>query len=74
MVFERILEEISEQAGNDFSADYIHLGQNLDPVMNGQQTFYIGFPRKALQLPRSPKKANTDSASNDTTSTTRKKQ
>uniref|UniRef100_A0A7S4WE36 Uncharacterized protein n=1 Tax=Ditylum brightwellii TaxID=49249 RepID=A0A7S4WE36_9STRA len=74
MVFEGILEEISEQAGNGFSADYVHLGRNSDPVMNGQRTFYVDFSRKAPPPPKTPKKAKTDGASNDVTTTTRKKQ
>jgi len=51
-----------------------HLGRNSDPVMNGQWTFYVDFPRRAPPPPKTPKKAKTDGASNDVTSTTRKKQ
>mmetsp|Transcript_7039 Transcript_7039/g.10631 ORF Transcript_7039/g.10631 Transcript_7039/m.10631 type:complete len:105 (-) Transcript_7039:837-1151(-) len=74
MVFERILEEISKQTGNGFSADYVHLGRNSDPVTNGQRKCYVDFPRKAPLPPKTPKKAKTDGASNDAASTTRKNQ
>jgi len=44
MVFDGIIEELSEGMDNGFSADYVHLGPKAPAVRNGNHQFFVDFP------------------------------
>lgn len=63
LVFDRILEEISEVNARGFSSDFVHFGPKADFVRNGSYQFIVEFPKSGAKV--------TSSSNNksDTTST-----
>lgn len=46
MVFENIVEEISEETGAGFAADYVRPGQKAHALLSGQHQFFVRFAAK----------------------------
>eukprot|EP01082_Thalassiosira_pseudonana_P003101 g2477.t1.1.5e174189 g2477 g2477.t1 contig12:204542-207964(-) len=45
MVFEGVIEELSEETTGGFAADYVHPGKNAALVQSGRQQFFVSFPK-----------------------------
>lgn len=45
MIFERIIEERSEQNKQGFSSDYVEAGDNALAIQNGRRQFFAEFPK-----------------------------
>jgi len=48
LVFENILEETSQQAGQGFSADYVGQGTHAHAVLTGNRQVFVRFARKQV--------------------------
>ena len=59
MVFEGILEEISESTASGFSADYVQPGPKSQALINGQYQFFVRFAVKKAPEPKETKKKTT---------------
>ncbi len=65
MVFESILEEISEDTVAGFAADYVRPGPKAHAIVSGQQQFFVRFAaKKALEPNDTKKKASKASTDN----------
>eukprot|EP00804_Cyclotella_cryptica_P004283 CCRYP_013482-RD/>CCRYP_013482-RD protein AED:0.03 eAED:0.03 QI:147/1/1/1/1/1/5/481/1228 len=63
MVFEKIIEETSEETNAGFAADYVRPGVNAPVVQNGTFQFFVRFASHAVpaqkETKKAPKKKNT---------------
>ena len=68
MIFESILEEISEDTVAGFAADYVRPGPKANAIISGQQQFFVRFAAKNAPEPNDAKKkaskASTDNVPN----------
>lgn len=81
LVFERILEETSEQNKGGFTSDYVHAGEQAFSVQNGHRQVFVEFPKDTRNKSKEAAKDTPTDADNATdpcedaaksTSTTRK--
>jgi bloom syndrome protein len=59
LVFERIFEEVTDQSKSGYPVDYIHPGEQAQPVQSGQCHVFVEFP-KATTKKVSPKEKAKD--------------
>jgi len=58
MVFEGVLDEISEATASGFAADYVQPGSKKSQgILNGRQQFFVRFAKKKAPEPKKPKAA-----------------
>ena len=55
MVFEGLLQEISETNASGFNSEYLHLGPKVDGLLTDQFKFFVEFPIKSSSTPKSAK-------------------
>lgn len=67
MIFDRILEEISEVNSRGFSSDFLYLGPKADLVRCGSYKFCVDFPKSSLKN-KSDVSSSTKKADKSTTS------
>jgi bloom syndrome protein len=46
LIFERTLVERGESNKGGFTTDYVYLGENALPLLNGQRRFFVDFPKE----------------------------
>lgn len=68
MVFESIIEEISEDTVAGFAADYVRPGPKAHAVMSGQQQFFVRFAAKKAYEPNDNNKKKASKTSKDSMS------
>lgn len=61
MVFEKILEEISEDSGSGFPADYVHPGSKAPQIQSGTLPFHVRFAVAKAAAPKEKKSKKKDS-------------
>jgi len=71
MVFQRILNEVSEQNKGGFSSDYVHMGEKAHDVEQGREKFFVDFPKagaskKPAAKTKKSAKTKKDKAKKDT--------
>ncbi len=68
MVFENIVEEISEETGAGFAADYVRPGPKAHALVSGQHKFFVRFAAKKApeqnDSKKKPPKSSKDTVSN----------
>jgi len=57
MVFQGIIQEISEVNGSGFNSDFLHHGKKSDAIRNGVEKFYVEFPSSISKSTPSAKKS-----------------
>ena len=62
MVFNNILEEISETNARGFNSDFVHLGRRAEELRVGSFDFFVEFPKASSKTPKAKKKRTTTSA------------
>ena len=67
MVFESIIEELSEGVANGFSADYVHPGPKAQSLQNGNHQFYVNFPKAPEKMESKKKSSKKKEAQDDET-------
>ena len=75
MVFENIIEEISEDTVAGFAADYVRPGPKAHAVMTGQHSFFVRFAAKKASEPNDTKKkaASKETVPDQDTATSKQK-
>ena len=74
MVFDSILQEISEVNGSGFNSDFLHHGSKSERVRDGTYQFFVDFPTSGTKtIPSSKKKAATSSTKKLTKSVSKSK-
>jgi len=74
IVFEGILQEISQENGSGFTSDFLQHGPKSDMLRNHQFQFHVDFPSSSSKTKKSTsKKAKEDSASSTSKSKNSKK-
>jgi bloom syndrome protein len=57
LVFDRVVQEISEENKGGFSSDYVHLAENGPAVQNGSRKFFVELPKKVEKEKKTSDKA-----------------
>ena len=75
LVFEGVLQEISQENGSGFSSDYLQEGPKAQMLKNQQFQFFVDFPSssKAKSRTKKAKDATPTTAASDKKSSTKKK-